>query len=293
MKEYISVNIVSQSLLLGKSITDNDCYTIEKIKQLRLPYGVNLTSSLDFAMQCQWLSNTDKDIAFTDNGKSIIEMFDGTSISMQLWRRILHTYITVCNPAWCRRIPYGRREAYLFMNEEEQRCFNEAGLVESHEESVIDWWDQLSGEERVKSDTKFGNIGRKGERLTMDYEERRTGSRPAWRSIESNLSGYDILSQRSREEKEKLLIEVKSSSQDLERACAFISRHEWEVAKMKNNRRRYLFYFWALSEKKNCLAIISVHDMCSHIPFDHESGKWEKVSIPFSAFADRFKRETI
>lgn len=289
MKEYISVNIVAQSLLLGKSIKDNDCYTIEKIRQLRLPYGINLNSSLDFAIQCQWVSNVDTNVVLTDYGNTIIEMFDGHSISMQLWRRILYIYITVCSPAWCRRIPYGRREAYLFMNEEEQRCFDEAGLVDSQDESVIDWWDMLANEERTKSDAALGDIGRKGERLTLAYEELRTGVKPNWRSIETNLSGYDILSQRSSNEKEKLLIEVKTSTQQLETACAIISRHEWDVASMKNNRNRYLFYFWALSGNGNRLAIINVDEMSSHIPDDNESGKWENVSIPFDAFKEMFE----
>lgn len=289
MKEYISVNIVAQSLLLGKSIKNNDCHTIENIRQLRLPYGINLNSSLDFAMQCQWVSNVNADVVFTDNGNNIIEMFDGQSISMQLWRRILYIYITVCSPAWCRRIPYGRREAYLFMNEEEQRCFEEAGLVDSQDESVIDWWDTLANEERNRSNAALGDIGRRGERLTMAYEELRTGVKPNWRSIETNLSGYDILSQRSSNEKEKLLIEVKTSNQQLETACANISRHEWNVAVMKNNRSRYFFYFWALSGHGNRLAIINVDEMSNHIPEDNESGKWENVNIPFNAFREMFE----
>ena len=164
----------------------------------------------------------------------------------------------------------------------------EAGLIDSQDEGVIDWWDRLAGEERAKSDANLGDIGRKGERLTLQYEEQRTGVKPAWRSIESNLSGYDILSQRSAEEKEKLLIEVKTSTQTIENACAIISRHEWDVATMKNNLERYLFYFWAISSGVNSLAILSVDEIRSHIPSDNEAGKWENASIPFSIFIDRF-----
>ena len=46
-------------------------------------------------------------------------------------------YITVCRPVWAKRIPYGRKEAYLIMNEEEKRCFDEAALMESIDESVL------------------------------------------------------------------------------------------------------------------------------------------------------------
>ncbi len=289
MKNYISVNIVSQSLLLGKCIQDNDCYDMKKIEQLKLPYGVTMPISLDFAIQCDWMSDKDSRLSFTDNGHAIINMFDGESIGSDLWRRILYVYIISCNPAWCKRIPYGRREAYLFMNEEEQRCFSEAGLIESQDETVIEWWDLLAEKERSKMDTLLNDVGRKGEKLTMKYEEKRTGIKPVWCSIESNLSGYDILSRKSSSGDEKILIEVKTSSQSLETANAIISRHEWDIAVLKNNYSRYLFYLWVIHGTKKQLAIINVDEMKHHIPDDNELGKWESLNVPFSAFAKFFK----
>ncbi len=133
------------------------------------------------------------------------------------------------------------------------------------------------------------DVGRSGEQLTIQYEEIRTGFTPDWRSIESNLAGYDILSQRSAENSEKILIEVKSSMQPVESACLIISRHEWDTAKMKNNLLRYLFYLWDLSTNEQKLAIIGAKDMCSQIPNDSESGLWESVRVPFRIFADQFK----
>lgn len=129
-----------------------------------------------------------------------------------------------------------------------------------------------------------------GERLTMKFEEMRTGVKPDWHSIETNRSGYDILSRRSSEDGDSLLIEVKSSSQPLETACAIISRHEWDVASLLNNQGRYLFYIWKLGTATNQLAIITVEEMSCHIPLDHEYGTWESVHIPFVAFADRFSQ---
>ena len=58
---------------------------------------------------------------------------------------------------------------------------------------------------------------------------------------------------------------------------------------MKNNRSRYLFYFWALSGHGNWLAIINVEEMSNHIPEDKETGIWENVSIPFNSFSDMFE----
>lgn len=168
----------------------------------------------------------------------------------------------------------------------------ESELLACDEFSIsVAWWDQLAGVERTKSAEKLGDIGRRGERLTMKYEERRTGKKPDWRSIETNLAGYDILSQISREKEDKVLIEVKTSVLDVGNAYAIISRHEWDVANLQNNRNRYLFYFWMLSGKINQLAIISVDEMSSQIPIDNELGKWESVSVPFSAYSDRFEKD--
>lgn len=289
MKNYISVNIVSQSLLLIRCIQKNNCYSIDGIKQLKLPYGVNIVVSLGFAKQCEWVIETSTMIEFTQIGNTIVGMFNGETIDTELWKVILNGYISVCHPAWANRIPYGRTEAFLFMNEEEQRCFVEAGLIDSQDDDVLMWWDSVTEIELVKKNASLDELGRKGERLTMEYEEFRTGVKPAWRSIETNLSGYDILSQRSADDAEQVLIEVKASSKPIKDARAIISRHEWDVAKMRNNVDRYFFYIWCIRPTKVQLAVVGVDEMSQHIPNDNGFGKWEKVSIPFKAFAGSFK----
>ena len=288
MKNYISVNVVSQSLIMAKCIRDNSCCHMSEIKQLALPYGVDLSISLAFAIQCGWISEAGDTISFTGDGKEIVEMFDGMAIGTELWKKILRLYILTCQPAWAKRIPYGRMEAYIFMNEEEQRCFMVSGLTGSQEEDVLAWWDALAETQRLKQNAILDDIGRRGERLTMRFEEMRTGVKPDWRSIETDRSGYDILSQHSLEDSSRLLIEVKSSPRPLETAYAVISRHEWEVANLPNNQGRYLFYIWKLGTRINKLAIITVEEMSRHIPLDHECGAWESVRIPFAAFSNRF-----
>ena len=57
----------------------------------------------------------------------------------------------------------------------------------------------------IKKDLSLDDVGRKGERLTLQYEELRTNVKPDWRSIETNLSGYDVLSQRSKTDNTPLL----------------------------------------------------------------------------------------
>lgn len=289
VSNYISVSVVSQSLILIRYIQKSNCFSFHETQQLRLPVYINREVAFDFAIQCKWITKENEAIAFTSLGNDIIERFNGVTIDRDLWKLILERYIVVCQPAWAKRIPYGRQEAYLFMNEEEQRCFVEAKLIDSYDKDVINWWDSLANAERIKKDVTFDDIGRSGEWLTIQYEENRTRIRPDWIAIESNLAGYDILSQKLSNNNEKILIEVKSSLQSLNCANFYIARHEWDTAKMKNNLHRYFFYLWDLSSTDYKLAIVSANEMRYQIPYDNEFGVWENVRVPFKIFSDRFE----
>ena len=288
MNTYISVNVVSQSLLFIECLNKNRCHTLAEAAQIKLPLGIGLDVSLAFAEQCEWILFSNSIISFSDTGLQILSMFNGESITVELWRIILSQYISVCQPAWAKRIPYGRKEAYFFMNEEEQRCFSEAGLIDSQDDAVLDWWDSLAEIERTKKNELNNEVGRQGEKLTMRYEEARTGVQADWRSIETNLAGYDILSQRSADNPERILIEVKTSTQSIENAVALITRHEWETASLANNKDRYYFYFWCISGSNRLLAKISANEIEPHMPVDGDMGAWDNARIPFVSFSTRF-----
>lgn len=288
MKTYISVNIVSQALILMSAIKKHACNFLREVVQLKLPYGINSGAAITFSQQCGWIIADNDSISFTDHGESIVSSFDGLMIDSSLWRVILTGYIEKSEPVWAKRIPYGRKEAYLIMTAEEQRCFDEAGLMESTDADVVEWWDFLAERERSKKDTSLLDAGREGERLTMRYEQQRTKVSPDWISIESNLAGYDILSRRTSDSDENILIEVKSSRKSMENAYCIITRHEWETAQRKNNANRYFFYLWKLSNDETSLAIVDAVRMQAYIPVDSGSGKWEEVSIPYTAFEDLF-----
>lgn len=293
MKTYISVNIVSQALLLVSSIKKHNCKCMKEIQQLKLPYGVNRDTALSFSRQCKWMLQENEGLSLTKQGQVIVDSFNGMMIDPLLWRKILAVYIENCQPAWAQRIPYGRKEAYLIMTIEEQRCFIEADLIDSTNPDVIEWWDTIAARERVKKDSSLLDIGREGERITMLFEQQRTGIVPDWISVDSNLSGYDILSRRSNNSDDNILIEVKSSHKSIEDAYCIITRHEWETAQRSNNVNRYYFYVWILSADKKSLAIIDVARMKQYIPIDSYEGKWEEVSIPFAAFENLFSQVTI
>ena len=288
MKNYISVNIVPQALLLLTAMREHSCNTREKVSQLKTPYGVNKASALAFARQCQWIADGEEKVTISAQGIRILDGFSDDYISQPLWKAILGDYIVACQPAWARRIPYGRKEAFLIMNEEEQRCFVEAGLIESIDTDVIEWWDELAEKEREKVSSENNETGRNGEKLTIDYEKKRTGRDPYWAAVESNLAGYDISSVRSPTDNDQILIEVKTSTQAPGYAACIITRHEWDTATRGNNTGRYYFYLWWIRDGVKMLATVSVAEMANQIPSDMNQGKWENVRVPFSAYEDRF-----
>ena len=286
MNTYISVNIVSHALLLMHSIHHFACKTISDIYHLRLPIEVNRHDSLSFLSQIHWIHRNTTTLNITEKGFLVLSLFDGTGISQNLWKQILYDYITICSPIWAKRIPFGRQEAYLFMGDEEKRCFVYAGLIDSFDKDTIKWWDTLANMQRQQDNARLDITGRTGEHLTMIYEKERTEKNPEWCSIESNLSGYDIISCRDKTSNEKILIEVKCSFLPVSKASFHISKQEWSISQLSNNLDRYFFYLWSISEKS--LAVLTPYLVKPHIPTNNNSGLWEEVEIPYSVFSGCF-----
>ncbi len=93
------------------------------------------------------------------------------------------------------------------------QCFEEAGLLKGMTEDIVSWWDKLGSYARAHGNETLLLFGRKGERLSMEYEGQRVGVQPTWQSLESNFSGYDILSQKKgKDDNTPLMIEVKATS---------------------------------------------------------------------------------
>ena len=286
MSVYISVNIVSHSLIVLQLINDLSCNTIDGFYHLHFPNEVNRDSVLSFLRQIHWIHHKPPTLSITPTGLLVLSLFDGNTISHELWKVILDNYIRTCSPIWSKRIPYGRKEAFLFMNKEEKRCFVSAGLINSYDKNVISWWDTIANMERQQLSAQQEEAGRTGEYLTMAYEKIRTGKEPDWCSVETNLSGYDILSYRDNNNSARILIEVKSSDLPVSDASFHVSKREWEISQLSNNQGRYFFYLWSLQD--NSLAIVPQNEVFPHIPTNNSSGQWLDVKIPFSVFFDHF-----
>jgi hypothetical protein len=231
-------------------------------------------SVLNTSLRCNWITlNVHNRLEVTKLGEEILKE---DSAKNKLRIQIAHL-IEIYKPSWASLICYGRGEATKFFPPEVEQCFDEAGLLGNYDLEVIQWWDKLSSIVRGLSEDVYLTIGRYGERLSCIYEENRTHIKPKWQAIESNLSGYDILSQKSENETDPLRIEVKASSHE-GKIKVHITRNEWEVA---SNSEEYLFHIWKLKPKIK-LYILKADDIKMHIPLEIGNGIWEKVEICFT-----------
>ncbi len=237
-----------------------------------------LPEVLNLSTRCAWvIIDLDGFLRCSPRGREVLE----TSDFQERLRQQMRDIIICTQPAWTKLIPRGRSELVKFLPADVRQCFDEAGLMMPGPSSeVVAWWDELAERSRGLKTSYANEIGRRGERLSLLFEERRTGRKPYWQSVESNLSGFDILSVNERGDDTPLQVEVKASERSLEFAIFHLTEHEWEVA---NLAREHIFHFWLLASPPR-LARVTTEEVAVHIPVNKGEGVWESTAIPFRAF---------
>lgn len=280
----LSMNVLNSALALLNRI---DTYNFSSLSELAYSKIVSISAEdiFAFSSNCGWVSETESGLSLTKRGHGLLWLH-AQGLLVDLKQQMLVDYVLKCAPIWSNRIPYGRREAAIFMSKDEKACFADAGLLSTHLDSgIVGWWDTIAIQIRMQTQQAKSEIGRLGERNTIKYERNRTNSEPVWMSIDTSLAGYDIKSQMSKDNSDPLLIEVKASTFSLEQAEFHVTFHEWNVALMSG---AYLFHLWCLFGNKKMLAIISPSDVLPYIPTNNLEGQWETAKIPFSCFENKF-----
>lgn len=281
----LSVNVLTSAVTLLKRIETYNFLSLEEISYFEIA-SISSEDIFFFAETCGWVKREDNDKpVLTVRGREILSL-DMRELYYESKRVMLTDYILKVMPIWSQRIPFGRVEAIIFMTKDEKACFAEANLLSEHPDlNVVEWWDILANQIRTISSQRKNDVGRAGESNTLCYERNRTASEPKWMSIDSNLLGYDIISHKSESDMTVLLIEVKASTEDVQKAYFHVSANEWNVA---TTNEAYVFHLWSLSNAIKRLAIVEPHDIKPYIPINNSFGEWESVKIPFSCFANKF-----
>lgn len=237
---------------------------------------------LDTTIALRWIEITPEGLlAPTPRGERAMAEPDGR----RRLRLLVLDHVEADNPPWLHLAPAGRRETLLHAPAGVRQVFVEAGLAYGEDEETVAFWDGLAARARGSRDISLSEIGRRGERLTIERETVRTGHPPKWIALESASDGYDVLSRMSADDPRRLTIEVKATERPVSRATFHLTRNEWETASEALN---HAFYLWNLSGPQPLLAVLSVDQVSSHVPANSGEGTWESVSIPFGAFSAFF-----
>lgn len=265
-------------------IASRNTLTFQEIHTSFAYFGsIATTKVVETTQGLGWIhANDDGTVGVTPSGSKLLSIAGYEP----MLRHALLDYIDIVLPPWVQNASFGRARVLAFAGSEIAQVFFEAGLAHGTDEGVVAFWDELAARARGQKSGRLTAIGRDGERLSLAYEENRTGHKPEWVAIENNADGYDILSVVESGNLRQLSIEVKTSTLGL--AGSFhLTRNEWDRALEGAN---HIFHLWdARANAMPRLAVVEPQEMQNHVPTDLGSGIWESVVIPFAAFSPRFR----
>lgn len=238
----LSINVLTSAMVLLERLEAYHFSSLSELAYSKIA-SISVEDLFTFSHNCGWVCEDENIPALTERGEGLLRLQE-QGLLIELKRQMLMDYCKKVAPIWSKRIPYGRREATIFMSKDEEACFSETGLLsEQLDSEIIVWWDTLANQIRTQGQKAKNDIGRIGERNTIKYERIRTGFEPTWISVDSNLAGYDIKSVLDKENPNLLLIEVKASTSTLSQAVFHVTSHEWSVA---STSTAYVFHLWCL-----------------------------------------------
>lgn len=196
-------------------------------------------------------------------------------------RETLSELLQRIRPFWAQASFRGRRHVIDSLSLDQIQCFEVAGLLASPaSDDVVEWWDRIGRFFRDLYDQSKAEIGRAGERLTLEYERRRLIAEqidrcPIWVSIDDEGKGFDVLSYRRRDDGSigEIQIEVKASRYSP--VEMYVTRPEWDFA--QKHPETYFFHVWNLDKER--LMEISVLEMGMSVPTDEGGGEWQSVRV--------------
>lgn len=281
----ITVGLLYESFTLieylNKYSLDSDRF-LESFRKLGVTDGAAV---LNLSTECRWVEQTasGKLVATTD-GAAILNCEVPTErLKIQL-KGILSRLQP--RPSWAKKMGDGRSEALKVMPTEIRQIFEEAGLLETWDVHLEDWWLEAGLIARSKTSELNQITGARAERLTVAHEEKRTGVKPVRKSIDSSYAGYDVLSVVDKSDSRPLAIEVKGSVRPPREATFMLSEGEWQVG---NGRDTYCVHLWHIREsgessERDDFRVVWQSQLAEHIPENRGNGRWKSVEIPFSVF---------
>lgn len=265
------------------TIASRNYLTFPQIRASFANFGSLASSTvIDTAQAINWLHADEDGLAvITPSGYRLLAIsgYEGKL------RQALLDYIDAARPPWIQNASFGRSRVLSFAGSAIAQVFVEANLAHGMDDKVVAFWDALAARARGQKNDRMTEIGRQGERLTIAYEEARTGRKPKWVAIDNNEDGYDILSVVAPENACHLSIEVKASTMGTA-GSFYLTRNEWDRS---TELEHHKFHLWSIrTGSEPTLAVIAPVEMQEHVPADKGDGNWSLVEIPFKVFSAKF-----
>jgi hypothetical protein len=232
---------------------------------------------LAVSQKCRWIAIESSGVMrLTERGQALL----GIAESEKCLREQLFDLIGADPPPWARTLIQGRFEALRAMPDAAKQCFRECNLLEGFDDDTVYWWDRTSNSVRVERTRINHEVGRKAEKLTLEFERQRTRQEPVWQAVETNVSGFDVLSIVEAGSTTKLKIEVKGSRLPRKQAPFYLTRNEWDTA---INSHEFHFHLWLVHDIP-VLFVVPAKLLEPHVPQDGASGRWETAQLFFKEF---------
>ena len=230
---------------------------------------------LDMCLYFSWAQkNQNGKFSATDLGTGLLDLDPIARLRSQIVTMI------ESSPVIGRASVWGRNNLKIYLTIDQRECFRVAGLFKSVDEDVVQWWDDIRSKYRDSDSCKV-EIGRKGEKLSYDFEDARVGNSPEWVALDNDSLGYDLISQISSDNETSLYIEAKASERSLDMAEFHFSRNEWDTLNRLPNVQVHLWWLFGSHEKH---FILSIEELRVHVPVDKGAGKWKEFRCPFRLF---------
>jgi hypothetical protein len=240
--------------------------------------GVETDRLIEIAFKGKWIkSDQDGVIRISKSGEEIILINHPV---IQLRCQIMQLFEKV-RPSWAPLLIQGRKAFEAYGPPRVVECFREAHMLDTLEQNVLEWFEQIKSTYWPREKYSQTLTGRKGERLSYIYEEKRTGKSPYWIALDYDGAGYDISSFVSKSDLNYLLIEVKTSTKDWKKASFHLTRNEWDTLSARQNS---VLHLWSIAKFPYEHSIIFMKDIEIHIPKNKGKGQWEKFECPYSIF---------
>ncbi|MGM1055470.1 MAG: DUF3883 domain-containing protein [Bacteroidota bacterium] len=290
--KYVEILAFYKILYSVKQFPREPQIDIEKSVQVEYSLGGKLPvkKGLDIALDQHAIQVENDRLNLTSLGEALVSINDSNEPNHLVLQRIIYQILKKNKFPWI--VFYNSKSSTFRMSipANWELILDNSGLLDLDDKQVVTWWKSLFKKYDIEKEKINKEIGNIGEKLSVQYENRRlskSGFDPSvelsWAALLDDTIGFDIISinglEYSGPEKNNIFIEVKASERkNIQSFRFFLTRNEWIMA--LKSPENYYFYCWSgvnidgkFDAGPFCFQASKIFSL---VPKDQsEEGKWE------------------